>query len=159
MTDDDAQPDRELTFEEIRGEGERVRKHFQDTLDVALDYDRDTVVWLDGFIQRNRHLVTDEKHYLWAISLGYILGESLRRGFGGEWEHCDEFVDKWAVNMGDPVGIMNPIGKAYKYLRDDADSVLGFYDVIGDVKRAGGWNRIGTPAAPLWRRLWSRLRA
>ncbi|HEX8904140.1 MAG TPA: hypothetical protein VF771_04820 [Longimicrobiaceae bacterium] len=141
MTDETSQAAGRMTLEELQERGERIRKYFHDRLGVELAYDRATVEWLDGFIGRNRHLVTDDLLYVWSLALGYILGESVRRTIGGEWEWCDEFRE-WGVDLGDGVGLMNPIGKVWKFLRSPEDSVLSFYEVAAMAKERG-WDNIG----------------
>jgi hypothetical protein len=46
-----------------------------------------------------------------------------------------------------------------RFRRNPSDAVLGFYEVIGEVRERGGWDRIGQRASdrvkqPWWRRLW-----
>lgn len=133
-----------MTLDELRVRGERIRLLFNADLQLALDYDRPTVEWLDSFIDRNRHLFYDDMKYGWALGFGYILGESIVRVFGGRWILDEQFADEWVVELPNGVGKANPIGKAYKHLEDPTDSVLSFFRVIGLAIEQGGFDKIGS---------------
>jgi hypothetical protein len=137
-----------MTLDELRDRGERIRRHFNKELDLSLDYDQQAVEWLDGYINRNRHVFSGDKKYGWAVAFGYVLGEAVIRVFGGRWVQDDRFTDEWVVELGDPLGSANPIGKVYKYLDDPSDSVLSFFNIIGMAKEKGGFDKIGEPITP-----------
>lgn len=137
-----------MTLDELRDRGERIRGHFNRELDISLDYDKHIVEWLDGYINRNRHVFSGDQKYGWAVAFGYILGEAVIRVFGGRWVQDERFADEWVVELPDSLGKANPIGKAYKHLDDPTDSVLSFFDVIGLAKEKGGFDKIGEPLTP-----------
>src|SRR5262249_28765069 len=118
-----------MTLDELRDSGERIRLLFNEHLQLSLDYDEPTVAWLDGYIDRKRHVFSDDKKYGWALAFGFILREAMVRVFGGKWVRDERFVDEWVVELPEAIGTANPIGKVYKYLYDPADSVLSFFSI------------------------------
>jgi hypothetical protein len=72
-----------------------------------------------------------------AIGFGFVLGEVMIRTIGGKWEY-DEKSQEWLVAIGDP------IGKAYKLLSDDFQSMVSLLRITRLVKEKGGWEKIGT---------------
>jgi len=132
-----------MTLDELRDRGERVRVFFNTELQLDLDYDRATVEWLDGYIDRNRDIFSGDKRYGWAMAFGYILGESIVREFGARWVRDEQFGDEWVVELPNGVGKANPIGKTYKHLEDPNDSVGSFFRVIGLAIEQGGFDKIG----------------
>jgi hypothetical protein len=107
-----------------------------------LDYDCDSIEWLDGFIDRNRHLFSEDKRYGIAMGLGYVLGQTIIRDVGGQWEY-DEGQLEWLVTVGPPVGQANPIGKAYKHLTGPYENMGSMLSVIKLVIERGGWDKLG----------------
>ncbi len=97
------------------------------------------MVWIDGFIGRNREVVTEEYRYGWAIAFGYIIGETLIRECDGAWEYSEE-QDEWLVNLG--IGKANPINKTFKYLTNRADSVASFFRVMKLIVEKGGTDKL-----------------
>ena len=66
-----------------------------------------------------------------------------QRKVATEWEY-DEKFQEWLVAIGDPVGKANPIGKAYKLLSDDFQSMVSLLRITRLVKEKGGWDKIGS---------------
>jgi hypothetical protein len=132
-----------MTLDELRDRGERIRLFFNADLQLSLDYDRPTVEWLDGYIDRNRHVFSDDKRYGWALAFGYILGECMVKVFSGRWVRDEQFADEWVVELPNGIGKANPIGKAYKHLEDPTDSVLSFFRVTGLAIEQGGFDKLG----------------
>jgi hypothetical protein len=137
-----------MTLDELRDCGENLRLFFNKDLELSLDYDKSTVEWLDGYIDRNRHVFSDDKRYGWALAFGYIVGEALVRAFGGKWVRDEQFADEWVVELPKGLGKANPIGKAYKHLSDPTDSVLSFFRITGMAIEKGGFDKIGQTLTP-----------
>lgn len=133
-----------ITFEEIKDSGEKTKVHFNEKLDAHLTNDRASVEWIDGYIQRNREVLSPERYVGWSIAFGYLVGEAMIKEYGGAWEY-DETIDEWMVDLGESLGFANPIGKAYKCLAQPPDSVLSFFDVIGLAKAKGGFSKLNNP--------------
>jgi hypothetical protein len=108
-----------------------------------LTYDDASIEWLEGFAQRNRDVFSEKGRYGVAIGFGFVLGEVMIRTIGGKWEYDEQFRE-WLVAIGDPVGKANPIGKAYKLLSDDFESMVSLLRITRLVKEKGGWDKIGS---------------
>lgn len=132
-----------MTLDELRDRGERIRVFFNVELRLALGYDRPTVEWLGGYIDRNRDVLSEDMKYGWALAFGYIVGEAMVRVLGGRWVQDDRFADEWVVELPDGVGKANPIGKAYKHLNSPHDSVSSFFDLVALAVEKGGFDKLG----------------
>ncbi|MBN8657386.1 MAG: hypothetical protein J0M11_16770 [Anaerolineae bacterium] len=126
-------------FEELRFSGEKLLSELNTKFEQSLDYNAQTVTWLDDYISKIRDSLPEERIEELGRSIGYIIGQSIIVEYGGSWQFNHEF-NQWVVNIGKPVGIANPIGKASKYLVDYLDSVDSFFQVIKMVKEKGDWN-------------------
>lgn len=132
-----------IPFHELKKRGEVLLDHLRE-FNPMLGYDDASIQWLDGYIQRNRHVFSDEGRYGVALGFGYVLGETIIRAVGGRWEYNDD-QKEWLVQIGPPVGAANPIGKAYKHLSDDFESIASMLRITRMVAEKGGWDKIGTP--------------
>ncbi|MDR2637979.1 MAG: hypothetical protein LBB55_06545, partial [Zoogloeaceae bacterium] len=73
--------------EQIRQAAEQLRDLFRENLQVELNYDEDSIAWLDGYIERARLRAGETEG---AVNLiGAFLGECLIRNFGGQWAIYD----------------------------------------------------------------------
>lgn len=132
-----------LTLDEIREQGERIRAFMKGKFpDLELDNSPETVAWIEGYISRNRHVFSEERRYGWAISFGYMVGETIIAVHGGQWSH-DEKSDMWGVQI-PKFGWANPIGKVDKFLVSETDSVLSFYSIIGAAIEKGGIDKLNS---------------
>jgi hypothetical protein len=132
-----------LTLEEIREQGEKIRTFMKGKFpELALDNSTATVEWIEGYISRNRHVFSEERRYGWAISFGYLIGESIIEVYGGEWSH-DERTDTWGIKIPN-FGWANPIGKADKFLMSETDSVLSFFQIIRVAIEKGGIDKLNS---------------
>jgi hypothetical protein len=129
----------ELSEVEMRG---RKLLEWLREFNPRLDYDSESVAWLDGFFERNRNLFSEDQRYGIAMGLGYVCGQAIIRDVGGEWEY-DEGQLEWLINVGPLVGHANPIGKAYKHLTGPYDSIASLLRVTKLVVERGGWDQIG----------------
>lgn len=128
-----------LDFEELRRSGEKLLSELNHEFGQNLGYNSKTVAWLDEHTSRIRDTLSEGHIEELARSIGYIIGQSIIEEYGGNWQFHNEF-NQWVVNIGKPVGIANPIGKAHKYLVDYLDSIDSFFQIIGMVKEKGNWN-------------------
>jgi len=137
-----ANPDDPIPFEEVRQLGEQLLEILRDC-NPSLDYDEQSIEWLEGYIGRNRGSLSEDKRYGWAIGIGYVIGETMIASFGGKWEY-DLPQQVWLVAIGPPVGKANPIAKAYKCLSGPYDSIASMLRITRTVIEKGGWDKIGT---------------
>lgn len=110
---------------------------------ASSDYGRELVEWLDGFIERNRHLWGEEEHAnRVANNLGAVLGECLRAAYGGNWSFHEQFGE-WGIDLGSTFGTVFPAAKVYKQVTNGPeDSILSLFDVVGGIIQAGGIEKL-----------------
>ncbi|MBX3292776.1 MAG: hypothetical protein KF881_07790 [Acidobacteria bacterium] len=109
-------------FEQIAENSKLVIKTFPD---ADLGFDRDSVAWIDGYIERNRDNWDEETRYSLASVFGSFLGECICRNLGAFWEQDDLGI---AVVFGDGNKAF-PFNKTAKQIANGSDdSILSFYD-------------------------------
>ncbi|MDR3351644.1 MAG: hypothetical protein LBO00_01230 [Zoogloeaceae bacterium] len=112
--------------DQIRQAAEQLRDIIRENVQFELNYDEESVRWLDGYIERMR-LGTQEHEG--AIKLiGSFLGECLIRNFGGQWIIYDGMYGV-AVDDGNISFPYNKTTKQYANGAEKGDSILGFYRV------------------------------
>ena len=114
-------------IERIKANAEIVIKTFSENNDVNLGYDEESVVWIDGYIERNREKWNEATIESLSSVLGSFLGECIRRNFGGEWE-MTEYGLAIAFSGGNAAYPFNKINKQIQNGSDD--SIAGFYNSI-----------------------------
>src|SRR5687768_1680533 len=132
-----------IPFDDVRTYGEQLLEILRE-FNPDLTYDEASVEWLDGYVERNRHIFTDEGRYGVALGFGYVLGETMRRQFGGEWKYRED-QQEWIVDLGEPVGQANSIGKAYKHLSGLYECMASMLRVTKVVIEKGGWENLKSP--------------
>lgn len=102
---------------------------------VELKYNRESLAWLDSYIEQNRSRYDQKKITQLTATIGAFLGECLVKNYDGQWTYVE--ADKiWGVDLGAKVGIAFPGTKALKHLANGpADSILSFFDVIGIMRK------------------------
>ena len=114
-------------FEKIRANAEMVIKTFGENNGVELDYDEDSVVWLDGYIERNRSNWNEQTAENLANVLGSFLGECICRNFGGEWKTTEHGL---GVALSEQ-NVAFPLNKVRKQIQNGSeDSIASFYQTI-----------------------------
>ena len=93
-------------------------------LGTTIAYDESGVIWLDGFIERQRERGATNNL---VGTLGSYLGMCVVRSFGGRWAEVD---GEWCIRFDDR-NTANPFAKVAKHLANGAeDSVLSFFRMI-----------------------------
>lgn len=111
-------------LEAIKANAELVLKTFEQQ---NLGYNEESVVWLDGYIERNRQNWEEQTAGKMGSILGSFLGECIRRNYGGEWQMtenglCIAFTDGNAAF---------PFNKINKQIQNGSDdSIASFYSSI-----------------------------
>ncbi len=120
--------------EKIRANGRLVIDRFSSLsgLDTRFGYNRDSLKWVDGFIERQR-IATDVNSDGTAMLiqvLGSYLGEWVIHAYGGSWKEQD---NQWVVSFDDSNAVFpfNKVWKQFHYGHED--SILGFFEMIGEV--------------------------
>ena len=111
------------SHEAIQKNTEMARSSFSKLAEVEFDYSKESIAWVDGFINRNRHA----KSQGMVDIIGSYLGSAIVKNFGGRWISIDGRV---AVELEEDV-VVFPFSKVEKQLTNGAeDSILSFYEVI-----------------------------
>ncbi len=119
--------------EEYRTAAENVVSQLHEYLGVELNYDEQSIEWLDGYINRLRTQLKKEAYPDLATALGAYLGETIIRTYGGAWAFFEK-LDQWGVGFDDSNGAF-PISKVYKQLEDgEFDSILSFFTIIPKIR-------------------------
>lgn len=114
-------------FERIQANAALVIKTFGENNDVRLGYDEDSVVWIDGYIERNREGWDEQTGENLSNVLGSFLGECIRRNYGGEWKMTENGIGV-AFNE---KNVIFPLNKTKKQIEHGSeDSIASFYQVI-----------------------------
>ena len=114
-------------IERIKANATLVVDTFAKNNDVELDYDENSIEWLDGYIERNRENWDEEMSERLSSVLGSFLGECIRRNFGGEW-----MVTENGLGIAfDGGNVAFPFNKIRKHMQNGSDdSIAGFYRTI-----------------------------
>jgi len=120
---------------------EQIRAHAQLVIDrisqldephTPFGYNRESVKWLDGFIERARSTENSSSDGIEKLVqvLGSYLGECVIHAYGGTWK---EQEGQWGVFFDDSNAVF-PINKVRKQFQNGGeDSILSFLEVIGEV--------------------------
>lgn len=121
-----AEPSREQA-EAIGGNVRLITDAFTDLSGKSLPPGRDGVVFLDGFINRQRKPDDEAQHDKLADMAGSYLGEALITEIGGRWVQDPE--SGLGVEL-TPKLVVFPFAKAAKHFANGAtDSVLSFFEI------------------------------
>lgn len=120
-------------------------------------YNRESVEWLDGYIDRLRasgKFNEEEQLRNLTVSFGCFLGECLKAAYGGAWR---EHNGAWGVFFKDSSAAF-PFSKVRKQLEDGSEggeSILSFYDVLPRI-RSGELDKQAEPGPPKWKAILRR---
>lgn len=133
----DQSPERIGVAEQIRGiraNAELVIRTFARETEFDFGYNKDSVKWLDAYIEHIRKTDRTEEEFNQLVSnLGSFLGEAIIRSFGGVWA-----LDQrgWAVRW-DEFNLVYPFLKVAKHLKNgECDSIFSFYAVTGALRKS-----------------------
>jgi len=110
-------------------------------LGVELNYDKQSIEWLDGYIERIRTELKQESYSGLATALGAYVGETIIAIYGGAWDYFQK-LDQWGVRFDEKSGAF-PMSKVYKQLEDGHDSgesILSFFTVLPIILEEGKEN-------------------
>ncbi|MDQ3817230.1 MAG: hypothetical protein M3362_06020 [Acidobacteriota bacterium] len=99
-------------------------------LDVNLRYDRESVEWLSGYIERVRLHLDEASIDGLTASIGSFLGECIIANYGGQWRESNGMWGIFFSEASDRNAAF-PFNKVRKQLsRGESDSILSFYNVL-----------------------------
>ncbi len=107
--------------------------------DVEFGLNRDSVAWVEGYIERERERRGPEGEVDGTVNvLGAFLGECIRAAAAADWL-WDEFQQDWGLALA-AGGRVFPMGKVYRQYHSglaSGESILSFYDVVVDFLAKG----------------------
>ena len=116
------------TPEDYRAAAEGLVAQLREELGIELNYDQQSIEWLDGYINRIRTQLGKETYPGLAAALGAYVGEALIATYGGSWHYFEE-QGQWGVQLPDGIGAF-PSAKIYKQLENpEFDSILSFFTI------------------------------
>jgi hypothetical protein len=116
--------------EQIRDLAQNFTATVSGMLGVRLQYDRASVEWLSGYIERVRLTLNEASIAGLTQSIGSFLGECIIANYGGEWRESE---GAWGIFLStrDDRNAAFPFNKVRKQLLNGLeDSILSFYDVL-----------------------------
>lgn len=116
--------------EQIKDLAQKLISTLSERLGVHLKYDRASVEWVDGYIERVRLNLDESSMAGLTNSIGSFLGECIIVNYGGQWRESE---GSWGVFFSErnDRSAAFPFNKVRKQLLNGAeDSILSFYDVI-----------------------------
>jgi hypothetical protein len=102
-------------------------------LETRFGYNRESVEWVDGFIERQRLRPEVKANPEEMVQvLGSFLGECVLHTYGGEWREHD---GSWGVffDAGNAVFPFAKVRKQFDNGLEGGDSILGFFEIIEPV--------------------------
>lgn len=118
--------------DEIKRNAELVIGQMSQLSGFDFGYDAKSVVWLDGYIERQRARddITEESIDGLINVFGSYLGECVIACYGGSWENE---AGQWQVSF-DEKNAVYPFAKVRKQFQNGPeDSIKGFFDAIPTV--------------------------
>ncbi|MDR3055711.1 MAG: hypothetical protein LBU53_09975 [Zoogloeaceae bacterium] len=137
MSDNDTlttpQPLSTEEVEQLHQAAEKLRHIFREQQIVELNYDEESVRWLDGYIERIRLKADEHQRQGHTNLIGSFLGECIIRNIGGQWARYDGMI--CIMHNKDNVDFpYNKVAKYYENRADSGDSILGFYQTIAAIR-------------------------
>ena len=109
----------------IRSNAELVVASMKRKLGVDLNYDRESVAWVDQHIDTIRESVTEDTLKLFVSMYGSYLGCCMIEKYGGEWR---EEEGKWAVVFDNKSRVYPLVKVSKRFENGPSDSILNFYE-------------------------------
>jgi hypothetical protein len=114
--------------EEFKSAAATLVSDFRSELGVDLNYDKQSIEWLDGYINRVAPQLDKATVPGLATAIGAYLGETIIATYGGAW-HYDEGDNQWGIRFDDGA-IAFPFTKVYKQFDDgEFESIFSFFTV------------------------------
>jgi hypothetical protein len=113
--------------EQIKDLAQNLISTLSEMLGVNLKYDRASVAWVDGYMERIRPHLDESAVSGLSTSIEGFLGECIIATHGGQWRESE---GTWGVYFNEE-NAAHPSAKVQKHLiNGSGDSILHFYDMI-----------------------------
>lgn len=116
------------TLSQIAHNGEFAVREFGALVDFPFGLNKDSVAWVEGFIERQRAAGHAEPGGGLHSVIGSFLGEAIIAAAGGRWDEDGNGIGILFAN-GNKCFPFAKVGKQFENGRAGGDSILGFYDV------------------------------
>lgn len=103
-------------------------KEFGQLVDFPFGLSRESVAWVEGFIERQRASGNAEPGGGLHSVIGSFLGEAIIAATGGHWNEDDNGIGVLFPN-GDKCFPFAKVGKQFENGLEGGDSILSFYNV------------------------------
>ena len=80
---------------ELQEDAQLVIDVLSEKEEIQLDYSKDSISWLDTYIERHRDELDERDKSLLQEKFGAYLGESIRHNYGGRWVKGSG--DRWMI--------------------------------------------------------------
>ena len=134
--------------EMLKYNAELAVEQMRELSDVDFGYNAESVVWLEGYIerQRSRDDIKQETINKLVSVLGSYLGECIIRCHGGKWENKD---GQWCVCFDDKAAVypFNKVAKQFENGKED--SIKSFFETIAVVLTIP--MKTGEASKPRWK--------
>ena len=115
--------------DEFKSAAATLVSNFRNELGIDLNYDKPSIEWLDGYINRVASQLNKDTVPGLATAIGAYLGETIIATYGGTW-HYNERDDQWGIRFDDGA-IAFPFTKVYKQFDDgEFESIYSFFTVL-----------------------------
>jgi glutamate dehydrogenase/leucine dehydrogenase len=120
--------------DEFKSAAATLVSDFRAELGVDLNYDNQSIEWLDGYINRVAPQLDNATLAGLATAIGSYLGETIIATYGGAW-HYNEHDDQWGIRFDDGA-IAFPFTKVYKQFDDgEFESIYSFFTVLPIIRQ------------------------
>ena len=124
------------TLSQIAHNRDFAVREFGDLVEFEFGMDRDSVAWVEGFIERQRKNGNVEPGGGLHSVLGSYLGEAIIAATGGRWDEDDNGIGILFAN-GDKCYPFAKVAKQLENGLEGGDSILSFYNVSVDYVAKG----------------------
>lgn len=112
-------------IDRIKQNAQLVVSIAENQLNTKIAFDREGVLWLDDYIQRQHEHGDPQNHEGLINTLGSFFGECIIATYGGEWQQTEY---GWGITFGNQNAAF-PFAKVAKQLENGSDdSVLAMFD-------------------------------
>ena len=137
--------------EQIKANAEMVVQQLQPLSGIEFGYTRESVEWLEGYIERLRssgEFESDELRHNLTNMFGCFLGECIVRCYGGQWEQQE---GTWCVAFDDENAAC-PFAKVAKQFENGLeDGIASFFKAIPILFKDLLREAPPTPKKPWWK--------
>ena len=125
-------------LERIRSNASFAIERFSTLVDFEFGYGRESVAWLEGFIDRQRLRGGDTSKLIGVI--GSFLGEAIIASAGGVWTEAEQAYGV-VFSAGDICFPFAKVSKQFENGTEGGDGILSFYDIAVDYVAKGKLGR------------------